>query len=259
MLASPQLLEDTQTQGSQLPLGQTVTEDGSWRSHARHISIFSPGSCDAPHAAGNSHIKGHNSWHSNRFTFLQCGVPCQHSRTRTLGSKAYFPHLTFACISICQAEHTALQLFTHRQHSACAWLRCLPVTTACAWESWAGVHSPLLQLCQTKLALQYPLLFCYWHVPGGNFHCSVAFVREQEHQPFSYPLLKWGEQRRKLCPLQNLFPGNYLRSHMPQMPLPGSGEHSCTLRWAEMLKTISHISLPISSDQRCSERCVFEW
>lgn len=173
-----------------------------------------------------------------------------------LGSKAYFPHLTFAYINICQAQHTALQLFTHWQNSARARLPCLPVIAVCAWESRAGARSLPLQLCQSKLARQYPLLFRCRHVPGGNFHCSVAFVREWEHEPISYPLLKGGKQNSKLCPLQNLFPGNHLHSHMPGIPLPGSGEHSCTLGWAEMLKTISHLSLPISFDQHCSERRV---
>lgn len=88
-------------------------------------------------------------------------MPCQHSRMHIfLGSKACFPHLTFAYITICQAQLTALQLFTHQQNSARARLHCLPVTAACVWESRAGVHSPPLQLCQSKLALQYPLLFC---------------------------------------------------------------------------------------------------
>lgn len=76
-----------------------------------------------------------------------------------LGNKSYFPHLTFAyAIDIHQAQHTAPQLFTHWQNSACARPCFLPVIAACDRESQAGVHSPPLQLCQSRLALQNPLL-----------------------------------------------------------------------------------------------------
>lgn len=153
--------------------------------------------------------RGSNSWHlTNCFAFWDPVCRVNIAGCTFLGSKACFPHLTFAYITICQAQLTALQLFTHEQNSARARLRCLPATAACVWESRAGAHSPPLQLCQSKLALQYPLLFCCRHFPGGNLHCSVAFVREREHEPASYPPPKRREAR-KLRPLQNPFPGTH--------------------------------------------------
>lgn len=65
-----------------------------------------------------------------------------------LGSTTYFPHLTFAYISICQAQHAALQLFTHGHNELRAGLCCL--------SSCAGLVCTALP---GKLALQYPLLF----------------------------------------------------------------------------------------------------
>lgn len=63
-----------------------------------------------------------------------------------LGSKAYFPHLTFAYISICQAQHVALQLFIRGHYELRPGLHCLH-----SWPGWCAQPSPAA--LPSKLAL----------------------------------------------------------------------------------------------------------
>lgn len=133
-----------------------------------------------------------------------------------LGSKAYFPHLTFAYISICQAQHVALQLFTTGTMSS---------GQGCS----ASIPGPPQLLCQAS-----------W--PCSTLCCSTADMAQEailtaqlvllgsgNTNPFSNPSWKRGSKEARCVPCQNLFPGNHLHSNMPEILLPGSGEHSHTL------------------------------
>lgn len=160
-----------------------------------------------------------------------------------LGSKACFPRLTFAYISIRQVQRRALQLFAHRQNSARARRRCLPVTAARAWESRAGARSP--PRSSAKASWPCSTLCCFAADTSQEAIFTAQLSLLGNGNPFPIPSQKGGKQSSKLCPLQNLFPGNHLHSHMPGIPLPGSGESSCTLGWAEKLKTTTyHLPYP---------------
>lgn len=104
-----------------------------------------------------------------------------------LGSSAYFPHLTFAYISICQAQHAALQLFTHGHNE----LRGQGCAASVPARGWCAQPSPASWPCSTLCCSAADM------AQEAIFTAQLALLGSGNTNPFPNPSWKRGSKETR--------------------------------------------------------------
>lgn len=201
--------------------------------------------------------RGSNSWHlTNCFAFWDPVCHVNIAGCTFLGSKACFPHLTFAYITVRLSSRLCSSSPTSKTQPVLGCIASLLLQPA---SGRAGLVRTALPCSSAKASWPCSTLCCFAADISQEAICTarLPLLGSGNMNPLPIPLLKGGKQGScVLFKTPSLGPTPFL--HARDSSDREWRESSSTLGWAEMLK-ISHVSLPMSSDQHCRERCVFEW